>query len=109
MPDAGGADEISVVAEGGEGELAELKELAVSGDRLSSAYLENQKAIESRRTSSLIHNPVVKKRVATITDADAKRQSAFALRKNKQQRGFSPFKRKRFDKTSATGLKSVQT
>ena len=70
-------------------ELTELKELAVSGDRSSSSYLQNQKAIESRRTSFLIHDSTVKKRVAAITDADAKRQSVFALRKNKQQRSLN--------------------
>lgn len=46
---------------------------------------ENQKAIETRRTSSLIHNPTVKARVRKITDADAKRLNPFAQRKLKQR------------------------
>jgi 5-methyltetrahydropteroyltriglutamate--homocysteine methyltransferase len=66
-------------------EVATLKQLAVSGTQTSPAYLQNQQAIESRKTSPLIHNPVVKKRVASITDGDAKRTSPFAVRKKKQQ------------------------
>lgn len=70
-------------------ELADLKKLAVSGDQSSDAYLQNQQAIESRKTSSLIHNPTVKKRVAAITDTHTKRKSAFAIRKNKQQQSLN--------------------
>jgi 5-methyltetrahydropteroyltriglutamate--homocysteine methyltransferase len=66
-------------------EVATLKQLAVSVTQTSPAYLQNQQAIESRKTSPLIHNPVVKKRVASITDGDAKRTSPFAVRKKKQQ------------------------
>jgi 5-methyltetrahydropteroyltriglutamate--homocysteine methyltransferase len=66
-------------------EVATLKQLAVSGIQTSPAYLQNQQSIESRKTSPLIHNPVVKKRVASITDGDAKRTSPFAVRKKKQQ------------------------
>lgn len=66
-------------------EVAELKELAMSGDHSSPTYIHNQKAIERRNTSSLIHNPTVKKRVAEITDAEATRKSRFSFRKDKQK------------------------
>jgi 5-methyltetrahydropteroyltriglutamate--homocysteine methyltransferase len=48
----------------------------------------NQKAIESRKTSPLIHKSVVKQRVAAITDADAQRKSAFPVRQQLQQQRF---------------------
>jgi 5-methyltetrahydropteroyltriglutamate--homocysteine methyltransferase len=70
-------------------ELAELKELALSGDRSSASYIRNQKAIGDRKTSVLIHNPAVKQRVAAITDADATRKSTFAIRKKKQQQSLN--------------------
>lgn len=66
-------------------ELSELKTLAQLTDRSVVTFINNQKAIESRKTSSLIHNADVKKRVSAITDADAKRNSIFPARKKKQQ------------------------
>lgn len=48
----------------------------------------NQQAIESRRTSALIHKEAVKQRVATITDEDAARKSAFPIRQRVQQERF---------------------
>ena len=48
----------------------------------------NQKAIETRRSSPLIHKETVKQRVATITDADAARKSAFPVRQLVQQQRF---------------------
>ena len=47
--------------------------------------VENRKAIESRRTSALIHNPTVKNRVANISDRDDKRNSRFSNRKQRQK------------------------
>jgi 5-methyltetrahydropteroyltriglutamate--homocysteine methyltransferase len=47
---------------------------------------ENQLAVESRKTSKLIHNDKVKQRVNAITEADAKRQNIFSLRKDKQHK-----------------------
>lgn len=70
-------------------ELAALKEIAVSGDRSSAGFARNQQAIESRKTSPLIHNKDVKSRVAAITDADAKRKSTFPVRKSKQQKSLN--------------------
>jgi 5-methyltetrahydropteroyltriglutamate--homocysteine methyltransferase len=46
---------------------------------------ENKNAIESRRTSALIHNTAVKQRVSAITDKDAQRENAFSTRKKTQQ------------------------
>jgi 5-methyltetrahydropteroyltriglutamate--homocysteine methyltransferase len=66
-------------------ELFELKNLFTSGGRSSEAFLRNQKAISSRKTSTLTHRPEIKVRVASIADADAKRKNVFAIRKKKQQ------------------------
>nr|WP_295865183.1 5-methyltetrahydropteroyltriglutamate--homocysteine S-methyltransferase [uncultured Chitinophaga sp.] len=46
---------------------------------------ENIKAIDSRKTSPLIHNEKVKQRTAQITDADAQRQHPFAQRRVQQR------------------------
>lgn len=48
----------------------------------------NQLAIESKRTSSRIHNIAVKKRVASLTDKDAQRHSVFQIRQQVQQAKF---------------------
>jgi 5-methyltetrahydropteroyltriglutamate--homocysteine methyltransferase len=73
--------------------LAEVKDLADlafgTGDATTQARFESNKAAQaSRRTSTLIHRPEVKQRVAAITDADATRQTPFASRKAKQQELF---------------------
>ncbi|MEX2514189.1 MAG: 5-methyltetrahydropteroyltriglutamate--homocysteine S-methyltransferase [Cyclobacteriaceae bacterium] len=49
----------------------------------------NQLAIESRKVSKLIHNDKVKQRVAGLTEADAKRQNSFSLRKIKQHKSLN--------------------
>ncbi len=46
---------------------------------------ENISANESRRTSSLIHDPNVKSRVIAITEQDANRANVFSVRKIKQR------------------------
>jgi len=48
----------------------------------------NQKAVESRKTSALIHKSAVKERVEAITDADAQRNSTFPVRQQLQQQRF---------------------
>ncbi len=48
-------------------------------------YADNQKDIEDREVSELIHNPQVKARVASLTDDDAHRKSPFSIRKKLQQ------------------------
>lgn len=66
-------------------EVGELRSLAAAGAANANIYAQNQKAIESRKTSGLIHNSLVKERVAAITDQDAKRLNVFGVRKKKQQ------------------------
>jgi len=44
----------------------------------------NQASIESRRTSTLIHNQKVKQREKAVTELDAKRDNPFHIRKEKQ-------------------------
>ncbi|GHN00947.1 5-methyltetrahydropteroyltriglutamate--homocysteine methyltransferase [Cytophagales bacterium WSM2-2] len=67
-------------------EVVSLKQLASPEEsKLAMPKLAaNQLAIESRRVSKKIHNDLIKKRVGSITDADAKRTSVFAIRKKKQ-------------------------
>jgi len=67
-------------------EVVTLKEIATNKE--DPAVLEklkqNQTSVESRRTSTLIHNSSVKNRVKAITDLDAKRGHPFDIRKEKQ-------------------------
>jgi 5-methyltetrahydropteroyltriglutamate--homocysteine methyltransferase len=74
--------------------LAEVRDLAHlafgTADAPTLARFEsNKEAQQARRTSTLIHRPEVKQRVAAITDADATRQTPFAQRKEKQQALFN--------------------
>jgi len=66
-------------------EVVTLKSLAQSNRRTSLTFLRNQQAIESRKTSVLIHNKDVKNRVASKVDSDARRKNPFAERRPKQQ------------------------
>lgn len=68
-------------------EITTLKGLSKTETReqFSDKLVTNQKSVESRRTSTLIHNPGVKDRVNKITEADAKRVSPFGQRKAKQK------------------------
>jgi 5-methyltetrahydropteroyltriglutamate--homocysteine methyltransferase len=69
-------DEVSVICRAvNQGESAVSKELA-----------ENQKAVDDRAKSSLIHNPAVKKRAAQINDAMLKRGSPFPQRLKAQEK-----------------------
>jgi 5-methyltetrahydropteroyltriglutamate--homocysteine methyltransferase len=52
---------------------------------LKELLTQNQAAIESRRTSTIIHKFQVKDRVEAITDKDSRRQSNFVVRQKKQQ------------------------
>ncbi|THV62448.1 5-methyltetrahydropteroyltriglutamate--homocysteine S-methyltransferase [Chryseobacterium candidae] len=68
-------------------EVVTLKEL-VSGtenEQILEAFEENKKAIESRRTSSLIHNHQVKQRANAVSEKDAQRINPFKIRKKEQQ------------------------
>ncbi|WP_288445461.1 5-methyltetrahydropteroyltriglutamate--homocysteine S-methyltransferase [uncultured Chryseobacterium sp.] len=69
-------------------EVVALKELAsgTENEQILEVFEENKKAIESRRTSSLIHNGGVKQRVNAVTEKDAQRINTFKIRKEKQQK-----------------------
>jgi 5-methyltetrahydropteroyltriglutamate--homocysteine methyltransferase len=68
-------------------EVVTLKHLssAATAEKFASSFRENQIAIESRKTSSRIHNDSVKQRAKAITDSDANRRSVFEVRKQKQK------------------------
>ena len=66
-------------------EMHELKILSHLDYNASNVYKRNQTIIETRKTSSLIHNTEVKKRTSAITDDTAKRASSFVIRKEKQR------------------------
>lgn len=68
-------------------EVVSLKELASGTENVQTleASEENKKAIESRRTSSLIHNNQVKQRAKAVTEKDAQRINTFKIRKEEQQ------------------------
>ncbi len=66
-------------------ELAEVREIAETKNQQSNTFVRNKQAIDDRRTSSLIHDSEVKKRVSSIAEEDTIRKSAFAIRKKKQQ------------------------
>ncbi|MGI4749496.1 MAG: 5-methyltetrahydropteroyltriglutamate--homocysteine S-methyltransferase [Janthinobacterium lividum] len=67
-------------------EVSDLYELANGNTELLKA---NTKAIESRRTSALIHKPAVKQRVSTISAGDDARKSEFAVRQEIQHKRFN--------------------
>lgn len=70
-----------------------VKELSVLKDLLQETPSEhskeeleaNKKAIQSKQSSSLIHNIEVKKQIKNISVDDSKRQSIFTVRRQKQQ------------------------
>lgn len=68
-------------------EVVTLKNVSCGGqDALCQRQLaENKQANASRNSSTLIHNQVVKQRVSSITEKDAKRLNIFPIRKKKQQ------------------------
>ncbi|MDQ0782040.1 5-methyltetrahydropteroyltriglutamate--homocysteine S-methyltransferase [Chryseobacterium sp. W4I1] len=69
-------------------EIVSLKKLA-SGNANYPAlqqFAENKKAVDTRKTSPLIHNQQVKDRVDLTTDDDAQRNSPFSRRKEDQQK-----------------------
>ncbi|HEY5391852.1 MAG TPA: 5-methyltetrahydropteroyltriglutamate--homocysteine S-methyltransferase, partial [Hanamia sp.] len=67
-------------------EVVALKQLANEEniDTENLQLIENIRANESRKTSSLIHNPEVKRRVAAISPFDYERAGRFDARKEKQ-------------------------
>lgn len=67
-------------------EVSDLYEIANGNTELLKA---NAKAIESRRTSALIHKPEIKKRVGAIAANADSRKSAFSVRQEIQQKRFT--------------------
>ncbi|MET7256599.1 5-methyltetrahydropteroyltriglutamate--homocysteine S-methyltransferase [Dyadobacter fermentans] len=61
-------------------EVTTLARLATADYANDNAFLHNQKAIESRRTSALIHKPAVKARVSEVREPDFDRQNSFSIR-----------------------------
>lgn len=68
--------------------LREVQELKLITEGNTALLQANQQAMESRRQSTLIHKPAVKKRVEAITDKDAERNSAFGKRQQLQQQAY---------------------
>jgi len=66
-------------------EVGDLKKIAEGNKEL---LTENQQAIESRRTSTLIHKTAVKDRVGAIKEANARRHSPFLTRQAVQVKKF---------------------
>ncbi len=64
-----------------------LRQLATQAEPWSGCpvYQANQLAVQSRKTSPLIHRPAVKERLTAIRPADFNRQNPFPVRKQLQQ------------------------
>lgn len=69
-------------------EVVTLKALAAGTDNENSLtdFEENKKAVEGRKTSSLIHNDQVKQRAQAVTEEDTQRKNTFKIRKEEQQK-----------------------
>ena len=69
------------------GEVVALARALREGRRAAAAALEaNARALASRRASSRIHNPVVKRRAAAVTEQDRRRAASYRERRPKQVR-----------------------
>ncbi len=68
-------------------ELQTLKNIATNGRSAFADQLkENQRIMQQRKSSTLIHNPRVKQLLASISDADSHRETIFSIRKEKQKK-----------------------
>lgn len=69
-------------------EVVDLKELASNTENSTvlTDFEENKKSIDSRKTSSLIHNEIVKQRAEAITERDSQRKNTFPVRREEQQK-----------------------
>jgi 5-methyltetrahydropteroyltriglutamate--homocysteine methyltransferase len=67
------------------GEVRDLHQLATQSPGSAELLVHNQAALASRRQSARIHRPHIKERTASVTEADARRQSPFAERIGLQQ------------------------
>src|SRR5713226_7011577 len=69
------------------GEVVALARALRDGRRAAAAALEaNARALASRRASSRIHNPAVKRRAAAVTEQDRRRAASYRERRPKQVR-----------------------
>src|SRR3989442_253977 len=69
------------------GEVVALARALRDGRRAAAAALEaNARALASRRASSRIHNPAVKRRAAAVTEQDLRRAASYRERRPKQVR-----------------------
>ncbi len=71
-------------------EVVVLNQLSKHNGNITSIQLlkENQRAVQSRKTSALIHNDLVKARLDIIEQFEAMKRPSFSLRKKKQQKRF---------------------
>lgn len=69
-------------------EVVNLKELASGTENqdIINDFEENTKAVSSRKTSSLIHNNIVKQRAEAVTEEDSQRKNSFQIRREEQQK-----------------------
>ncbi|MDN3671750.1 5-methyltetrahydropteroyltriglutamate--homocysteine S-methyltransferase [Flavobacterium branchiarum] len=72
-------------------EVVLLKQFATKEIDIANSirFAENTLANENRKTSKLIHNELVKNRVANITPDDDKRKNPFAIRREKQTKALN--------------------
>ncbi|PUA19934.1 5-methyltetrahydropteroyltriglutamate--homocysteine S-methyltransferase [Glaciimonas sp. PCH181] len=59
---------------------------AVFAQEIEAHFVASRAALASRRSSTRIHNPLVQKRLAAVTEAHAERTSGFTTRISKQQK-----------------------
>ena len=65
-------------------EVVALTRLAATDYAADAAFIKNQEAVGSRRTSSLIHKPSVKQRAGNVQQSDFERQNSFQTRQSIQ-------------------------
>jgi 5-methyltetrahydropteroyltriglutamate--homocysteine methyltransferase len=73
------------------GEVASLRDaltLGLDHDRVARVFDASSRAAAARRTSARIHNPLVKRRVAELTDAEARRAADYPRRAAVQRERF---------------------
>ncbi|MCH6256318.1 5-methyltetrahydropteroyltriglutamate--homocysteine S-methyltransferase [Puniceicoccaceae bacterium K14] len=66
-------------------ELSQLASLALDRNPQNAAFIENQKALDSRRKSTRIHNKVAKMKAKSVTKSDSKRKNPFSKRQEAQR------------------------
>ena len=70
-------------------EIQALKQALIGNrEEVNAQFIASDKAIQDRRASARIHNPLVQKRLAQVTAADAQRYHVFAQRIAQQEQRF---------------------